>query len=122
MKKLTDYHPDDLAEVLDIEVVFPIATPSGRPAKATYTVREHLGDTIENPPGVILIRFAPRDITLADGTVKRLPADSVQVNIIQTCVVSRRHRLEPKERPSIAEVMDPETATLQRIAAGRANA
>ena len=107
----------ELVEVEDIVVVLPVSTPKARPATVTYTVREHRGDQVASDGSIVAIKFAPRTVKKPDGTEVRIAGDRVQINIVQTCLITRHVRLEPRERPSVAEVLNPEKAAEETIRA-----
>lgn len=104
---------NELVEVTDLTFLLAVPGQAGEPAKLRYTVREHLGDGLNEAPGALTIQFGPRD--LPGG--RRLTGKKVTIASSQLVGLERDVRLEPRVRPSAAMLLNPEKAHLDALKA-----
>lgn len=97
--------PRPWVPVLDMTFVFAFAGTDGKPARITHTIREHLGDVVQQLPGGFSIKRESQDET-RDGESYRIPGDQITINAALVVAIERTVRLERRERLTVKQMME----------------
>lgn len=101
---------DELVEVLDIEV--KTRTPG---LTLHHTVRPHEGDELFDMPGCVAIKFGPKKRVFGNGE-ERETRRSVSIPRDAIAEENRSNRFEPKQRLTVADILDKDAAEIERLA------
>jgi hypothetical protein len=104
---MTDFSteaPRPWVPVLDMTVVHPFVDGTGKPARVTYTVREHLGDIVKQLPGGFMIQREAQDVG-REGETYRIPGENITINASELVAIERVVRLEKRVRLTAEQML-----------------
>jgi len=103
---------DEFVEVTDLTIYFRAAGPDGRLAAERFTLRPGDVFAMDQETGMVMIRFAPRDL-MVGGELRRHPPVQVQYTNDAIAGMRKDPRFEPKVRPSVASILNPTQAAVE---------
>jgi len=100
--------PRPWVEVLDMTFVFGFAGPDGKPARLTYTIKDHEGDVVKQLPGGFKIQRPAKDVE-REGETYRVKGEDIFINAGNVVAIENIVRLERRERLSAKEMIERST-------------